>query len=246
MWNRVLACALLIGTSSALAAPPTAAPVAPQDIDVDALARAKDVDAKAADATPDPAPDSAAAAAESASATEPVATTPAAETTGAAADEVPATDAVAEAPAAEATSTAPAADAPPAADTTATEKADSETTPAATAEAEERRLAASCVARASSLLDAAEKGDYAAATQDFDARMAAALPPAKFAEAWGQLAQFGKLTARGQSHPIKGEGYLAVTIPLIFEKKNLYAQVTCGSDGRVAGFYVKPLEIPGQ
>jgi hypothetical protein len=31
---------------------------------------------------------------------------------------------------------------------------------------------------------------------------------------------------------------------MVFEKANLYAQVSCGSDGRVAGFYVKPLEIP--
>ena len=30
-------------------------------------------------------------------------------------------------------------------------------------------------------------------------------------------------------------------IPLIFDKANLYAQVACGSDGRVAGFYIKPL-----
>lgn len=110
----------------------------------------------------------------------------------------------------------------------------------------EVRLAAACEARASALLDAAQKGDYAAATRDFDAKMRSALPLAKFKQAWESLAQFGALTARGQSHPGTGEGYLVVTIPLIFEKANLYAQVACGSDGRIAGFFVKPLEMPAK
>jgi len=109
---------------------------------------------------------------------------------------------------------------------------------------QERRAASACEARAKSLLDAAQKGDYAAATRDFDAKMRSALPVPKFKQAWESLAQFGALQARGQSHPIKGEGYIAVTVPLVFEKANLYAQVACGSDGLVAGFYVKPLETP--
>ena len=35
-------------------------------------------------------------------------------------------------------------------------------------------------------------------------------------------------------------------VPLVFEKANLYAQVSCGSDGRIAGFYVKPLQLPAR
>ncbi|MEO7430843.1 MAG: DUF3887 domain-containing protein [Dokdonella sp.] len=110
----------------------------------------------------------------------------------------------------------------------------------------ERRLGAACEARAKSLLDSAQKGDYATATHDFDAKMRTALPEPKFKKAWESLAQFGALTARGQSHIAKGQDYLAVTVPLIFEKANLYAQVACGSDGRIAGFYVKPLDLPKQ
>lgn len=113
-------------------------------------------------------------------------------------------------------------------------------------DAPEGRLAAACEARATALLDAAQKGDYAAATRDFDAKMRSALPVAKFKQAWESLAQFGALQARGQSHPATGEGYLVVTIPLIFEKANLYAQTACGSDGRIAGFFVKPLEVPAK
>lgn len=119
--------------------------------------------------------------------------------------------------------------------------------PAPAAEAvAERRLASACEARAKSLLDAAQKGDYKTATRDFDAKMRSAMPLPKFKQAWESLNQFGALQARGQSHPLKGEGYIAVAVPLIFEKANLYAQIACGSDGLVAGFYVKPLEIPQQ
>jgi hypothetical protein len=116
--------------------------------------------------------------------------------------------------------------------------------PPSTPDAAGKRLAAGCESRATSLLDAAQKGDYAAATRDFDAKMRTGMPVPKFKQAWESLAQFGTLTARGQSHPARSEGYIAVMIPLIFEKANLYAQIACGSDGRIAGFHVKPLEVP--
>lgn len=76
--------------------------------------------------------------------------------------------------------------------------------------------------------------------------MRTALPVPKFREKWQSLAQFGALEARGQPHPATLDGYIAVTIPLVFDKANLYAQVACGSDGRIAGFYVKPLQLPSQ
>ena len=139
-----------------------------------------------------------------------------------------------------------AANAEPAAEPTADPSTVPMSPQAAPPAAPEVRLAAACEARATALLDAAQKGDYAAATSDFDAKMRSAMPAAKFKQAWESLAQFGALTARGQSHPGTGEGYLVVTIPLIFEKANLYAQVACGSDGRIAGFFVKPLELPAK
>ena len=66
-------------------------------------------------------------------------------------------------------------------------------------DAAEKRLIEGCESRATTLLDAAEKGDYATATHDFNAKMRSALPPEKFKQAWASLAQFGKLVARGQS-----------------------------------------------
>lgn len=157
-----------------------------------------------------------------------------------------ATDAVTVAPEADASQTkddAALSAQPPANDEEAVPHAPPLAAPSAEA-MQERRAASACEARAKALLDAAQKGDYATATRDFDAKMRGALPVPKFKQAWESLAQFGSLQARGQPHPIKGEGYIAVTIPLVFEKANLYAQVACGSDGLVAGFYVKPLETP--
>lgn len=162
-----------------------------------------------------------------------------------AAAEAPAT----EAPPAEAAALPPAGAAKEKTEAAATEEAAKPAPPLPAPAAEavaERRLASACEARAKSLLDAAQKGDYKTATRDFDAKMRSAMPLPKFKQAWESLNQFGALQARGQSHPLKGEGYIAVAVPLIFEKANLYAQVACGSDGLVAGFYVKPLDMPQQ
>jgi hypothetical protein len=230
---RTLALLLLLGAAAAQAqhapgTPPEAQatpPSAAGNIDVDAMARAKDADANATtqDAAMAPtAGDAPAPPSDDASAAPPAdSAPPTAETPAAPASAEPA-PAQAPAPAAPAPSAAPPA-APDAADT---------------------RLAAACESRSKSLLDAAQKGDYATATSDFDAKMRSALPVAKFRKMWESLAQFGALQARGQSHPARSEGYIAVTIPLIFDKANLYAQVACGSDGRIAGFHVKPLPVP--
>jgi len=206
---------------------------ASQEIDVDAMARAKD--GKPTEPLADPG-----------------AAAPAAETPPAAqASEAPpadaATAAAAPTPAAAEKSAEPAADAAPqaapapaATDAPMAERP-SPLAPEPPPSATDKSIAAACEARATALLDAAQKADYATATRDFDAKMRTALPAPKFQQAWESLGQFGHLQARGQSHPMKGDGYIAITVPLIFDKANLYAQIACGSDGRIAGFYLKPL-----
>jgi hypothetical protein len=254
---------LLLGSTTLAATPPDATSSA-GEIDVDAMARAKDVKTGGPDATPspttDPAPttsvpgeasppstpqapdDTPSAVADRAAAPQDrLETDPA--TSQPPADEAAADDAADDAvPAGDASKTATAE---PPGDPAAPEKADAPAEAAASqASSAERRRADACVARAGALLDAAQAHDYDKATRDFDAKMRSALPVAKFQQAWESLAQFGKLTARGQTHPGSHEGYVVVTIPMVFEKANLYAQVSCGSDGRIAGFYVKPLELP--
>ena len=244
---RMLAFALLAGFSLAHAAPPKSnAPQDPQaaePIDVDALARAKDVGATPAaeDAPPAAALESTPPAAASMAA--PTHAPPSVEPSSAAAPEVAA-------PAAADTAVNPADAAPasvePARAVSASPAAAQANAGAAASSDTQQKvsIAASCQARATSLLDDAEKGDFAGATRDFDAKMRTALPAPKFKDAWTQLAQFGKLNARGQSHLSSAEGYTVIMVPLIFDKANLVAQISCGTDGRIAGFYVKPIEAP--
>ncbi len=224
MTTRILACAVLLALASFHAeaakkktpATPPAEQAQSADIDVDAMARAKDVGAKPIDAATTDAPP---------------ATT---EQTAATATE---DDTAEAAPKSDTSNTAKDA-AAPAEENTGTRDAIALTPPI---DAGEKRQANACESRSTSLLDAANKGDFATAVKDFDAKMRSALPPEKFRETWASLAQFGALQARGQPHPSKGDGYLIVMTPLIFEHANLVAQVACGSDGRVAGFHVKPL-----
>lgn len=239
---RLLAFALLASACVAHAAPPkskapqqdtASAQQAPESIDVDALARSKDVDGSTpADADTPPAQNAEAPA------------------PAKAVDATPPTDAPVEAPPSEAppvdAPAVPPTEAPPSAEPAAPEATAAAPAAAAEKEAASDRisLAGSCQARATSLLDDVEKGDYKGATSAFDAKMHTAMPPPKLKEAWDQISQFGKLVARGQSHLSSGEGYTLVMIPLIFEKANLVAQIACGTDGRIAGFYVKPVPKP--
>lgn len=232
MSTRPLAWLLAFAAMHALAAPPADKPepapakeVAPEDIDVDALARAKDVDASA---------EPAASEETAANAAEPPKEQPA-EATETPAQASPAEAAAATAEPADAAAAAPVEEAATPAEMEAPALAKPPVDP------QDQRAGASCEARSTSLLDAAQKGDFETATHDFDAKMRSALPPAKFKQMWSSLDQFGTLTARGQAHPGKGEGYYLVMTPLLFEKATLVAQVACGADGRIAGFYIKPL-----
>jgi len=230
---RVLAFALLITSSLAAAAPqntsqeqtvpPTDSAQSAQEIDVDAMARAKD----AAAATPSPV-DAPPEATPTEAAPPPEAVLP----------ETPP-----EAPAQ--TAEPPQAAAEPEAPVTGKGVPSKPLVTVPTpAQVEEKSIAVACASRAAALLDDAEKADYGNATRAFDAKMRTDLPAAKFKAQWETLSQFGKLTARGQSHLSKGEGYTVVMIPLIFEKTNLVAQINCGSDGRIAGFHVTQAPKP--
>jgi outer membrane biosynthesis protein TonB len=229
---RVLALALLAVVAVAQAAPPKktpqtdepTTPQAPEALDVDAMARAKDESAATPAAADTPPPSDAPPAATPEPEPAPSQTPPPVEAP-------PATEAPAPVEPA------------PVAETPATTKPAAKAAPSA-ADAEAISLAASCTARATSMLDEAQKADFGGATRDFDAKMRSDMPAAKLKQQWDSLAQFGKLVARGQSHLSSGQGYTLVMIPLIFEKTNLVAQIACGTDGRIAGFHVMPAPKP--
>ena len=245
---RMLAFALLAGFSLAHAAPPKSnAPQDPQaaePIDVDALARAKDVGATPAaeDAPPAAALESTPPAAASMAA--PTQAPPSVEPSPPAAPEVaapaaadtavnPADAAPASVEAARAVSASPAA-------------AQANAGAAASSDTQQKvSIAAKCQARATSLLDDAESRRLRGRDSDFDAKMRT---KAAGAEVQGcldsSLRNPASSTRARAMHLSSAEGYTVIMVPLIFDKANLVAQISCGTDGRIAGFYVKPIEAP--
>lgn len=96
-----------------------------------------------------------------------------------------------------------------------------------------------CTTKATALLDALDKGDYAGAETDFSAPMRSGLTTDQLKAGWEALPQkFGARGVRGASQNSTSDGYVVITVPLAFQNGNLAAQVACGADGRIAGFHV--------
>lgn len=101
------------------------------------------------------------------------------------------------------------------------------------------------IAIATGLLDQLDAGDFAGAEARFNATMAAAVPAAKLAELWQSLpAQVGAATGRGEPVTRTVDGMQVVGIVLHHEKGDLLAQIAIDSDGKVAGFFIKPAPPP--
>jgi hypothetical protein len=99
-----------------------------------------------------------------------------------------------------------------------------------------------CGNLSSSLLDAFNKGDFKAATSNFDSQMLAVVDARKLAEVQKSIAgQFGKFEARGTPQSVMYQGMAVVSTPMRYEKGDLAAMVACDKDGKVAGFRVHPV-----
>lgn len=99
----------------------------------------------------------------------------------------------------------------------------------------------SCQTLSTRLLDHLDTGDFAGATNDFDDRMKAGLGADKLGDVWQSLPQqFGARGARGTATVSMVSGDTMVVTPLHYGDRLLDAQVACGSDGKIAGFYLKP------
>ncbi len=95
------------------------------------------------------------------------------------------------------------------------------------------------------LLDQLDAGDFTGAEARFSADMAAAVPAAKLKELWSSLPDHvGALSSRGAPTVGQHEGMQVVAIPLHYKKGELLAQVAIDSDGKIAGFLVKPASPP--
>lgn len=108
-------------------------------------------------------------------------------------------------------------------------------------QADAARLEA-CGQLADTFLDDLGKGDISAATAHFGQRMKTAVDEAKLREVWQSLGKrFGKLESRGHPQTVMYQGMPVVGTPLNFEKGDFVSQVTCDRDGKIAGFYIRPM-----
>lgn len=98
-----------------------------------------------------------------------------------------------------------------------------------------------CTNAAETMINALEKGDAKAATADFDAAMQQKLGTDKLAEVWTQVeGKLGKLQTIGAAQNMMYEDYVVVIQSLRFQSGDLNAQVACGADGKIAGFFLRP------
>ena len=98
-----------------------------------------------------------------------------------------------------------------------------------------------CTHAATALVANLDKGDYKAATSNFDAPMAASISAEKLGAIWQQVGQqVGKLHGHGTPRNAMYQGDVVVLLPLHFEKGNVNAQVACNAGGKVTGFFLRP------
>jgi hypothetical protein len=99
-----------------------------------------------------------------------------------------------------------------------------------------------CANLSGRLLDAFDKGDFKAATSNFDSQMLAVVDAQKLGEVQKSIGgQFGKLESRGTPQTVMYQGMAVVSTPLHYEKGDLAAVVACDKDGKVAGFRLHPV-----
>lgn len=101
------------------------------------------------------------------------------------------------------------------------------------------------ITRAERFVDLLSRGEMEEAAKGFDATMKGAAPPAKLTELWKMLqAQFGPFQKRTGTRVETVGGYRAALVTSRFEKEAMDLQVVFDGEGRIAGFFVKPVQQP--
>ena len=91
---------------------------------------------------------------------------------------------------------------------------------------------------AEGMVDSMAKGDFAAATKDFDATMKAALPAEKLGQSWAQVtAQIGAFKSRTGSREAQEAGFQTVHVTCQFEKASWDIKVVFDKDGKIGGLW---------
>lgn len=100
-------------------------------------------------------------------------------------------------------------------------------------------------ARATALLDAMVRGDFAGATRHFDAKMKQGLPPEKLQEVWkGLVSQAGAFQRQVGTRTQAQAPHRLVFVTTQFERVRLDMQVTFDAQGQIAGLFFVPAPLP--
>lgn len=104
-----------------------------------------------------------------------------------------------------------------------------------------KAVPADLVAKASAILDALVRGDYATATQDFNARMKEGLPPERVQAVWSSLvAQVGPFKRQAGVRTDGSGPNPVVFVTAELEKMSLDLKVTFDAEGKVGAFFISP------
>ena len=91
------------------------------------------------------------------------------------------------------------------------------------------------------MVDSMAKGDFTAATKDFDAAMNAAMSAEKLGQTWSQLtAQTGAFKSRTGSREAQEAGYQTIYVTCQFEKTVMDIKVVFNKDGKIGGLWFAP------
>jgi uncharacterized protein len=92
-----------------------------------------------------------------------------------------------------------------------------------------------------SFFERLQKGEFAQATKDYDETMAKVFPEDKLKGVWTSLiGQMGPVQSMGEPRAEKVDKYVAVLVPIKFEKMELLGRVVFDAKGKVSGLQFRP------
>ncbi|MEN6582686.1 MAG: alpha/beta fold hydrolase [Armatimonadota bacterium] len=94
---------------------------------------------------------------------------------------------------------------------------------------------------ADGMVDSMAKGDFAAATKDFDSKMNSVMSAQQLGQTWSQLtAQTGVFKSRNGSREVQEAGFQIVYVTCQFEKTMIDIKVVFDKDGKIGGLWFVP------
>lgn len=95
--------------------------------------------------------------------------------------------------------------------------------------------------KAENMVDSMAKGDFKAATADFNSTMLSAMPAEKLGQVWASLApQLGTFKSRTGTREAEEAGYKTVYVTCQFEKQALDMKIVFDGADKVGGLWFVP------